>query len=170
MKKSLFASITVAALFSACNDSSVDVGDIATTETGDNYTFHQNSSMANETAQERSSDISDSFVIEEAWLEEKGERTLMHIKVNQALGCEKLYPGKFDVVWNGIMLMIYPPQIGFYLKLNTEGCSELQENVEETITLNLNELIGTEDFSDGTKFTVINASKSSTENDHEVKK
>ncbi|MEX0929011.1 MAG: hypothetical protein WD266_01210 [Balneolales bacterium] len=165
MKKLVFISMTVPALFmAACNESTVNADDDAHSY-ADNYVFQRSAELADETANSRSAEISDLFEVKTAWIEENEDGKVMHIKVNQARGCKEVYTEKFEVIWSGIMLMIYPPQIGFYLKLNTEACPVIEDNVEETITLDLVELFGPADFLEEAKFTIMNASRSTGEND-----
>lgn len=173
MKKYLLICLTLPILLiSACSDNSLDAGDTEATETGENFVFLKSEEMAKQTEQNRSNDISDPFEINNVRIEDKNGKKLMHIDVTQTQGCEETYTEKFEVIWDGIMLMIYPPQIGFYLKFNADGCQELVENIDETITLDLYEIFGNGDkeFVDAAVFTVINASRSSTENDHEVER
>lgn len=172
MNKYLFASIVITAFFySSCNENSVDIGDSDNNVTEDNYVFYKDSTLAEETAEKRfEGDQSDSFEIIKAWFDEDEEKQLMHIVVNQAQGCSEGYTGKYEVIWSGIMLMIYPPQIGFYLKLDTSKCPELKEDVEEMITLDLNEHFGPKDLVDDAVFTILNTSKSSTAYDYELER
>lgn len=153
----------------ACNDNSVNSDDNSNPEVGENFTFYTDESMAEEAAKNRSEEISDPFEIENVTIEDKNGKKWMHVEVVQAQGCVESYSDKFSVIWDGIMLMIYPPQVGFYLKYDSSGCSELEANVKETITLDLYEIFEDKEFVDEVaKFTVSNASKSSTGNDHEV--
>lgn len=156
-------------IFSACNENSVNNDESGEIEIGENFTFYKSEAMAEEASQKRSEEISDPFEIDNVTIEDKNGQKLMHIEVTQAMGCEESYSDKFEVIWNGIMLMIYPPQVGFFLTYDSTGCADLEENVKETITLNLYEIFGDKEFVDEVaKFTVANASKVSPENDHEV--
>lgn len=169
MKKNLFVSLFISVLFiSACSDSTVDVDDIEGARNGDNFIFHKNEELAEETEQTRSPEISNPFEIDKVWFEDTDGQKLMHIEVTQAEGCVDTYPEKFEIIWNGIMLMIYPPQVGLYLKFNSSRCSDLEENVKATITMNLYEILESEDLADDAVITVLNASKSSTENDYKT--
>lgn len=156
-------------LFAACNENSVNTSGQEETEIGENFTFYKNEQMAEEASEKRSEEISDPFEIDHVSVQDVNGQKLMHIEVTQAMGCEESYSDKFGVIWDGIMLMIYPPQVGFFLTFDSSGCTELEENVKEKITLNLYDIFGDKEFVDdvGT-FTVVNASKTSQENDHEV--
>lgn len=167
----LFTCVIAATLifFTSCSENSVDSGDRTNTEVGENFTFYKDESMAEEADKNRSEEISDPFEIDSVTINDENGTKWMHIEVTQTMGCEGSYPEKFSVIWDGIMLMIYPPQVGFYLTFDSSGCSGLQENVKETITLDLYEIFGDKDFVDSVaKFTVVNASDSSPESDHEV--
>lgn len=169
MKKKLSTCLTLSALLiSACSDTSVDPGDMEGTRSGDNFTFYKNSELAEETEQNRSSDISDPFEIDNVTFEDVNGEKLMHIEVTQTEGCTDTYPEKFEIIWDGIMLMIYPPQIGLYLKFDASGCSELEENVKETITVDLLEILESEDLVNNGVITVLNASKPTTDNDQQI--
>jgi len=162
----LFVSLMLSILLiSACSDTSVDPGDAEGIRSGDNFTFHKNSDLAETTEQNRSSDISDPFEIDNVSFEEVDGQKLMHIEVTQTEGCSETYPAKFEIIWDGIMLMIYPPQIGLYLKFDASGCSDLEENVKDTITVDLLEILESDDLVNNGVITVLNASKSSTDND-----
>lgn len=151
----------------ACSDNSVNSDDTNDLEVGENFTFYTNESMAEEAAKNRSEEISDPFEIENVTIEDKNGKKWMHVEVIQVQGCKESYPDKFRVIWDGIMLMIYPPQVGFYLKYDSSRCSELEENVKETITLDLYKIFEDKEFVDEVaKFTVANASKSTTEDDY----
>jgi len=152
-------------LILACSDTSVDPGDSQGIRSGDNFTFHKNSALAEMTEQNRSSDISDPFEIDNVSFEEMDGQKLMHIEVTQMEGCSETYPEKFEIIWDGIMLMIYPPQIGLYLKFDASGCSNLEENVKDTITISLIDTLESENLVKNAVITVLNASKSSTDND-----
>lgn len=166
----LFGSLIVSTfMFSACNENSVNTDESGEIEIGENFTFYKSEAMAEEASQKRSEEISDPFEIDNVTIEDKIGQKLMHIEVTQAIGCEESYSDKFGVIWDGIMLMIYPPQVGFFLTFDSSGCSELQEDVKETITLNLYEIFGDKEFVDEVaKFSVANASKSSQGNDHSI--
>lgn len=156
-------------IFAACNENSVNTDESGEIETGENFTFYKSRAMAEEAEKNRSEEISDLFEIDNVTIEDKDGQKLMHIAVTQTMGCEESYSDKFGVIWDGIMLMIYPPQVGFFLTFDSSGCPELEENVQETITLNLYEIFEDKEFVDEVaKFTVANASKSSQDNDRSV--
>lgn len=166
----LFSTLIIATfLFAACNESSVNTPGGVEMEIGENYTFYKNEEMAQEASVKRSEEISDSFEIDHVSVQDVNGQKLMQIEVTQAMGCEDSYSDKFGVIWNGIMLMIYPPQVGLFLTFDSSGCTELEENVKETITLNLYDIFEDKEFVDdvGT-FTIVNSSKTSHENDYEV--
>lgn len=156
-------------MLTTCNENNMGTSESAGTEMGENFTFYRNEAMAEETSQKRSEEISDPFEIDNVTISDENGQKLMHIVVTQTIGCEESYPDKYGVIWDGIMLMIYPPQVGFFLTFNSSECTELQENVKETITLNLYDIFGEKEFVDDVaKFSVANASKISQENDQEV--
>lgn len=147
----------------ACSDTALDSSETEVIETGENFTFVKSAERAGQTGQNRSSQISDSFEINDVRIETSGDTKLMFIEVTQNEGCEEVNPQKFEVIWDGIMILIYPPQISFYLTFNSDVCTELQENVKETIILDLYEHIG--DYGESAQYTVVNASKSVEDND-----
>lgn len=156
-------------LVTACSDQTLDGSEDQISEAGENFTFIRSSSLAEETGQNRSPEISDSFEIENVTIKKENGHQIMYIDLVQARGCSETYPEKFEVIWNGIMLMIYPPQVNFYLTFDNSKCPALQEQVEENVVLNLDEIFEGHQFEEA-EFTVINASKSSEENDHEIKR
>lgn len=169
MKKLLIPGLAfVMALFAACSDTAVNTDKSEILKAGENFTFIESASRAEHAEKNRSSDISDPFEINDVSINDVDGKKLMYIDVTQSLGCEETYSDKFEVIWDGIMLMIYPPQVGFYLTFNSDGCAELAENVEETIVLDLYEIFESETFVDSAHFTVINASKSTADNDHKT--
>lgn len=169
LKQLLWICLTAPALFvMACEDNNLKPSQEEDRVQSDNFIFQKSSSRVDEIAENRSSDVSDPFEINDVWIEEDDGEKWMHIEVIQTKGCEAGYPEKYEVIWDGIMLMIYPPQIGFYLVFDSSKCAELDEAVKDTIILDLYELFGSKDLVDPAKFTIINASKSSSENDYEI--
>ena len=136
----------------------------------DNYTFYKSENMADEASQNRSESFSDPFEINNVWLDDVDGKKTLFVEVNQLQGCKESYPDKYEVIWSGIMLMIYPPQPGLFLKFNHSGCAELQENVTDTLAIDLYEVFGDKDFVDAyaSNITIHNSSKSSADNDVDV--
>lgn len=156
----------IAGMIIACSDSALDSSEAEVIEAGENFTFIKSAERAGQAGENRSSQISDPFEINDVRIETSGDTKLMHIDVTQEMGCEQAIPEKFEVIWDGIMLMIYPPQVAFYLTFNSGVCAELQENVKETIVLDLYEHIG--DYGESAQYTVVNASKFVEDNDIQV--
>lgn len=171
MKNLLFAFLGAVTLLAfACNQNATNTGDAGIPGKTDNFVFYESSSKAAEVAKNPSSEVSDPFEINKVWVEDEAGKKWVHVEVTQKLGCKQSYREKYEVIWSGVMIMIYPPQVSFYLKYNSDGCSELKENVADTIILDLYEIFEDEKFVDDAKFTVINASKSSPGNDYEAER
>ena len=135
-------------------------------EAGENYTFILSAKQAENAENNRSELISDPFLIDDVRIEIVDDTKLMFIEVTQELGCAESHPDKFQVIWDGIMLMIYPPQVAFYLTFNSDVCTEVNEGVQETIVLDLHKHVG--DYGESAQYTVINASKSAEDNDIKI--
>ncbi|MCC5940680.1 MAG: hypothetical protein JJU37_03995 [Balneolaceae bacterium] len=162
----ILAFIVLTILAVSCSDNPTIGRDLEEIVIGENFTFIKSVERAEQTGEQRSGQVSDPFVIDDVRIETVSGTKLMFIDVTQAEGCAEPIPEKFEVIWDGIMLMIYPPQVAFYLTFNASVCEVLESNVEETIVLDLHEHFG--DFDDSAQYTVVNASKSVEDNDIQV--
>jgi hypothetical protein len=155
-----------AVVLSGCNDNPVSKDDNLP-GIQNNFTFHVSKSKAEEANQNRGEGTSDPFQINEVWISEQNNRKYLNIEINQIEGCSETFPEKIDVIWDGVTIMIYPPQIPVYVKLDTSGCPELESNVTETIVLDLYDKFESRQFVDDANFLVINTSTSQN-GDYEV--
>ncbi len=158
MKKLILIWITAFAIaLFGCDDNPLS-GDEGLPDIQENFVFHISESKAAEASQNRGEGASDPFEINNVWVSEQDGRKYLNIEINQIEGCAETFPEKFDVIWDGVTIMIYPPQIPLYIKLDTSGCAELENDVTETIVIDLYERFENKQFVDDANFLVINTS------------
>ncbi len=167
MKKLIIICITAFTVaLSGCGDDPLS-GDEGLRSSQENFVFHVSESKAKEASNNRGDGDSDPFEINDVRITEEDGRKYLNIEINQIEGCTETYPEKFEVIWDGVTILIYPPQIPLYIKLDTSGCDELESNITETIVIDLYERFDNKQFVDDANFLVINTSTSEN-GDYEV--
>jgi hypothetical protein len=168
MKKLILITFTCFAVVqSGCNENHVGTGDTKLPDIRENFVFHISESRAEEANNNRGEGASDPFDINDVWMTEQDGRKYLNIEIRQIEGCSEPFPEKFDVIWDGVTIMIYPPQIPLYIKLDTSGCQELESGITETIIIDLYDHFDSKQFVDDANFLVINTSTSE-DGDYEV--
>jgi hypothetical protein len=149
----LFVSVTLL----GCNNLA-GTDDMSYIEIRDSYTFHVNSAKADDAEGNRGEEMSDPFEIEDARIAVVDGRKYLQVDLLQEQGCEESYSEKFDVVWSGVTIAIYPPQVPLYLSLDSSGCAELKNNVPYTLDIDLYEHFDNKDFADSATYIIVNTS------------
>jgi hypothetical protein len=75
--------------------------------------------------------------------------------------------GDFSVIWDGSIMESFPRRINLLLQWNG-SCNSSPSSSEEVLVLNINDLIGDEELSENSIFSVINGAVSHDGNDQEV--
>lgn len=148
--KNMFITMVLTTLFlmaGSCSNSN----DMLVLEKG-NYTFLKSAQAYNEAKQNRSEVYSALFDISK--VERIGDT--LNITVSFLQGCEV---SKFEVVWNGIVMMTYPATIGLIVKRSTGNCGTPGDTVKQELSINLTECIGDASLAKDANILVSNASK-----------
>jgi hypothetical protein len=117
-----------------------------------NFTFLKNTKIFKQAEKERSDGYSDEFEINK--VERIGDT--LNITVSFYEGCEI---NKFEVIWDGSIMLSYPEMTIFFVKRTADNCGEQGELKTQVLSLSIVEIIGDEALAKRINVTVSNASK-----------
>ncbi len=146
-------------ILAGCHDNPVKSEEDPTIEQRDHYTFVVDKSRASQMENNSGEVSGNPFTLDNVWLSKANETKYLNIELTQEQGCKDSFSEKYEVIWSGVTITIYPPQIPLFVKLNTSGCSVLENNVTDTISIDLYDHFQHKETADKATFIVVNTSK-----------
>jgi len=157
MKPAIFLSVVICLMAIGCSNPA-NTEDVTYTEKRDSYTFYVSKSKADYAEQNRGVEVSEPFDIEDAWISVADGKKYLNIKMVLEEGCSESYPEKYEVIWSGVTITIYPPQLPLFIGFDNSGCAELERRVSDILSIDLYDHFNNKEYADSATYIVVNTS------------
>jgi hypothetical protein len=127
-------------------------------EIQDSYTFYVSKEKADYAEHNRGEEMSDPFYIEDAWISLADGKKYLNIELVQEEGCSESYPEKYEVIWSGVTITIYPPQLPLFIGFDNSGCTELESGVSDILSIDLYDHFDNKEYADSATYIIVNTS------------